>query len=146
MPSNRLRTGYLDKYGNPCRKILIHGTLPALGGEFEAVIDTGFTGFLMMPILSAFPLGLILYGSSDYTLADGTTSTNLLALGEVKVGDDDTPVSGVIVPGSDCDVLLGMDYLRLSKRSLVVSDKEIMLADEEVVDQVIAAFQQKRKS
>jgi hypothetical protein len=62
------------------------------------------------------------------------------------VGDDDTPVSGVIVLGSDCDVLLGMDYLRLSKRSLVVSDKEIMLADEEVVDQVIAAFQQNRKS
>jgi predicted aspartyl protease len=127
-------------------KITVHGTLPTLGEEFEAIIDTGFTGFLMMPILSAFPLGLILYGTSNYTLADGSTSTNLLALGKVKVAGEEEAVSGVIVLGTDCDLLLGMDYLRLSKRSLVVSDKGVMLVGEEVVDRVIVAFQQSRKS
>ena len=86
MPSGKpMLTGYLDKSGHPILKISVHGVHPDLKQDFEAMIDTGFTGFLMMPIMAAFPLGLTLMGTSNYTLADNSTSAKLLAIGTVTV-------------------------------------------------------------
>lgn len=38
--------GYLHKSGSPAIKVRVSGALAASGKEFEAIIDTGFTGFL----------------------------------------------------------------------------------------------------
>ena len=65
-----IQTGYFDKIGNPCLKFHlagVHHDIPGL--EFEAVIDTGFTGFLVLPMVQAFPLGLPLHGTTSATLA-----------------------------------------------------------------------------
>lgn len=79
------------------------------------MIDTGFTGFLLMPMMSAFPLGLTLVGTGNYTLADDSTSPKLLAIGSVIVQNED-PVHGVIVlEPNQCDLLLGMDFLTKAK-------------------------------
>src|SRR6266404_9665868 len=78
-------TGSFNKSGSPTLKITISGALPGSGVEFEAVVDTGFTGFLQMPAVSAFPLGLILAGTTDVILAGGTTAPRLVALGTAKV-------------------------------------------------------------
>ena len=43
--------------------------------EIEAVIDTGFTGFLTVPPALAAELGLTLEGTSRGTLADGSEVT-----------------------------------------------------------------------
>lgn len=127
-----VQTGYLNRSGHPAIKIGIHGIHPDLQREFEALIDTGFTGFLLMPIMSAFPLGLTLVGTSSYTLADGSTSPKLLALGTITLGGERT--TGVIVLESNqCDLLLGMDFLRQSKRALAVSIQGVALVDEEIV-------------
>ncbi|MGA2772438.1 MAG: hypothetical protein ABSG26_16615 [Bryobacteraceae bacterium] len=97
MPSkDPILTGSLSDTGHPVIKITVFGIHPDLKQEFEVMIDTGFTGFLLMPIMSAFPLGLTLVGTGNYTLADDSTSPKLLAIGSVIVGNED-PVHGVIV-------------------------------------------------
>jgi predicted aspartyl protease len=111
------------------------------------MIDTGFTGFLLMPMLSAFPIGLTLYGTSKCTLADGRTGTKLLALGSVRLEGEDTATVGLIIlEKNNCGLLLGMDYLRKSKRSLVVSEQGVILLDEAVVSQVVSTFTQHQKA
>ena len=40
--------------------------------EVEAVIDTGFTGFLTLPPSLVADLGLVFQGTSEATLADGS--------------------------------------------------------------------------
>ena len=132
-----IQTGYLDKIGHPNVKITVHGISADLKQEFEAMIDTGFTGFLMMPLVSAFPLGLTLLGTSSYTLADGSTSPKLLALG--TVGLDGQETSGVIVlETNQCGLLLGMAYLRSAKRTLIVSDNSVTLLDQDFVTKAVA--------
>jgi len=138
MPSkNPILTGYFNSEGHPALRVSVHGIHPELKQEFEVMIDTGFTGFLLMPIMSAFPLGLTLLGTGNYTLADNSSSAKLLALGSVLV-EDEEPVHGVIVlEPNDCTVLLGMDFLRRAKRCLSVSIKGIALTDEDLVEQIL---------
>src|ERR1039458_4418194 len=59
----------LDDNGHPRLTIRVSGTNPTASAVVEALIDTGFTGFLMLPIAQALPLGLALYGTGNYTLA-----------------------------------------------------------------------------
>lgn len=48
----------------------MHGTTGQTS-EIEAVIDTGFTGFLTLPTPLIFSLGLIWRGQAQATLGDG---------------------------------------------------------------------------
>jgi len=67
----------------------------AVSNEFEAIVDTGFIGFLAMSMVEAFPLGLILTGS---ILADGSATNDLTALGTVVVGNEERV--GTILPSA----------------------------------------------
>ena len=113
-------TGFFDKSGSPAVKIFLYGVSHQLKKELDVVIDTGFTGFLSMPLIQAFPFGLVLLGTTNVVLADGSTVTKLTALGHVQVGTEDKV--GVILLGpNDTGVLLGMDLLREFGKKLVVS-------------------------
>jgi predicted aspartyl protease len=112
-------TGSLDKSGSPTLKISIHGFSPDHAQEFDAVIDTGFTGFIAMPLVRAFPLGLILFGTTTVVLADGSTKYKLTALGTaVKEGQDQAGV--IILDESSNDILIGMDFLRKFQKVLML--------------------------
>lgn len=78
-------TGYFDANGHPTLTIRVAGTHPTTCLDIDALIDTGLTGFLMLPLLSALPPGLALYGTADYTLADGSSVTNFVAEGTITV-------------------------------------------------------------
>ena len=72
--------GFLHESGSPAIDLEISGPFPDVRQGFTAIIDTGFTGFVSMPLASAFPLGLSLFGTSSVVLADGNSQTKLLAL------------------------------------------------------------------
>jgi clan AA aspartic protease len=132
-------TGFLDKSGSPALKISISGPIPNSEQEFDAVIDTGFTGFVSMPLLKAFPLGLLLYGTTEVTLADGSNAVKLTAKGAVKIGGR-MEIGVIILEPSSGDVLLGMDFLTKFERVLFVhrGKQGIMLMAEKEFDALAA--------
>jgi predicted aspartyl protease len=124
--------GDFDSLGNPCLKFHLCGVAHDPPGlEFEAIIDTGFSGFIQLPMQHAFSLKLPLEGTSSYVLADGTRGTSLTALAHTTFGG--TTVLGVIslTPGS-LDVLVGMDFLRRFKLGLVMTKGTIILSDDDL--------------
>jgi predicted aspartyl protease len=124
------KTVTLNNAGHPYIKVKVFGISDQFAREFDALIDTGFTGFLMLPLTAALPLGLTLYGTSTYTLADGDSSTNLIAVGTVEYEGQRTvgPIS--LENNVKCtDVLLGMDFIRQSKQVLVVGEAVGILID-----------------
>ena len=81
-----------------------------------------------MPLLRAFPLGLLLYGTVEVTLADGSTAPKITAKGAIEI-EGETEVGVVILEPSMTDILLGMDFLRKFNRVLLVdpSDNSVLL-------------------
>jgi hypothetical protein len=136
------QTGFLDANGHPRLKIIVTGTNAPASVEVEALIDTGFTGFLMLPLAQALPLGLVLYGTGDYTLADGSRVTNFLAKGSVKIpipaavavrppppfelATQPESAEGIIVLAGT-GALLGMEFLRALNKLLLVGSVVVLV-------------------
>jgi hypothetical protein len=150
--------GYLDRNGHPRVTIHVRGTHPTEFLEVDALLDTGFAGFLMLPIGQALPLGLALYGTGDYSMADGSPITCFLAEGTIEIRPpsqsptDTSPamppfaapfsaveperVTGAIVLGGD-DALLGMEFVRALKKWLLVGSV-VMLIDDHLIPATVA--------
>lgn len=133
-------TGSFNKSGSPTIKFKLGGPLPNSEQEFEGIVDTGFTGFVSMPIVNAFPLGLLLAGTTSVTLADGKAAPLLTATGIVKIGDQ-SEVGVVLLQGGAADILLGMDFLGKFGRILFIHPNKGLasLMDQKEVDPLIDA-------
>ena len=67
-----------------------------------------------MPMVKAFPLALVLFGTITLTLADGSTSYRLTAFGSITLGN--VKEFGIIVLEPSFDqLLLGTDFLKKFK-------------------------------
>ncbi len=127
--------GFLDSTGSPCLKVSISGAISKAPIEFDVIIDTGFSGFISMPLLKAFPLGLPLYGTTSVILADGTTASKLTALGKASLGLE-TKIGVIILEPSSSDILIGMDFLRRFEKVLLLHPQKpfVILEDCKVID------------
>ena len=128
--------GHFDSLGNPSLKFHLCGVAHKEPGlEYEGIIDTGFTGFIQLPLQHAFSLKLPLEGTTTYTLADGSQTACLLALGRTSFAGK--VVTGVVTlaPGSQ-DILIGMGFLRQFKLGMIMVKESIVLIDEEELEQM----------
>jgi len=111
--------------------------------EFDAILDTGFTGFVAMPLLRALPLGLMLYGTTTVEIADGSTSVKLTAKGMAEV-ECESKVGVVILEPSSNDVLIGMAFLRTFEKALFVSQTLVFLVPESLTQTKMKVGSRKR--
>ena len=103
---------------------------PAPSRPFEAVIDTGFTGFVQLPEPRAQELGLAPRTTSETQYADGRIDTVPLAWGKVALGTEVQEGLVHLQHGSD-EVIVGVEFLRLFRKTLVLSiaDGTVVLVD-----------------
>ena len=124
--------GHYDQRGNACLNFHLCGVNHKLPGlEYRGIIDTGFTGFIQLPLKHAFALSLPLQGTTSVTLADGSQTVILTAMAIATLSEK-TETGAVMLSFSSNEILIGMDFLRRFKRALVVSQKlGIVLMDDE---------------
>ncbi len=105
--------------GTPYIQIEVSGWNTAAPVTLTAVIDTGFSGFLQMPLLSAFPVGLVLHTMMDITLADGSVQNKLVCHGNIHYSGQIH--SGlVLIEEQDADILVGIEFLQTFQLRLIL--------------------------
>ncbi len=119
-------TGFFDEYGQPKVSILIKGHK----GEHsvDAVIDTGFDGFICLPTSLAIQLGLELCGAQGVELADGSQHEELVFTGTTTF-DGETCTVEIALTESD-DALIGTELLRAHKLEIGFLTRTIILKSE----------------
>ena len=102
--------GSLDSSDSPFVTIAV--SAPSEPSQFvDALIDTGFTGFVQLPERRARELGLPLRAVSKAQYADGRIGTIPLAWAKVTLGSDAQEGFVHIQSGSD-EVIIGVEPLR----------------------------------
>lgn len=82
-----------------------------------ALVDSGFNGYLTLPYMEAFPLGLILKGTASVILADGSSSEYFICNGEVCVDGKCVSTGISIQPGGD---MIGTKLLKELGKTFVL--------------------------
>ena len=134
MPQQPIGVGHYDEQGNACFKFNLRGVRHEdPGPEFTGILDTGFTGFIHLPIQHALSLRLPLEGTQNVSLADGSSQVLLTALARATIAQR-TEEGVALLSFTSEDILLGMDFLRRFERTLVVSRKAgIVLIEEDQI-------------
>jgi predicted aspartyl protease len=133
-----LVVGAFDTAGSPTIKIRISGDSEPR--EYAATIDTGFTGFVALPLVEMVPLGLTTQpGAASVMLGDGTIIQNLVAQGRVALSGQ-TADGTVLLDETSNDVLIGMAFLRAFKLALIITETTVILYDGDETLEAVFAF------
>lgn len=103
--------GYIDFALQPKCKITVKGTRKSV--TIEAVIDTGFSGFLCIPVSIAIQIGLELFGQETVILADGSKKRQLTFIGTALLENKEIPIE-ISLTNAD-EALLGVGLLKNKK-------------------------------
>jgi clan AA aspartic protease len=102
--------GVIRETGTPMLTLKVIGK----GGNevsLEGVLDTGFDGFLCLPIPVAVSLGLEIIDATDTELADGTVVENELVFAGQAEWDGTVMDIEILLTRSE-DVLIGTAFLK----------------------------------
>ena len=131
-----VETGYFDGRGSPCLKLHVCGVRHQLPGvEYKGVIDTGFTGFLQLPLSVAINLSLPLEGTREMILADHSVLSVLTAFAQVTLAGK-SKFGVAALSKTSKEILIGMDFLKQFNLALTVSKEAgiILLEDQSSSD------------
>lgn len=96
----------IDSQNNVRAEIEIQGLYKTT--PYGGIIDTGFSGGLVIPLITAVDIGLEKVGASSVTLADGSVQVVPTFLSKVKIGNDVHDATTLIMGH---EVLIGMELL-----------------------------------
>ncbi len=103
-------TGVIRETGTPVIALHVLGTR-GREATVEGILDTGFDGFLCLPIPVAVSLGLELIDATNTELADGSiVEDDLVFAGQAEW--DGTVMEVEILLTQSADVLVGMVFLK----------------------------------
>lgn len=128
--------GSLDNSGRPIIQITVAGAFPTSAQKFVAMVDTGFTGFLSMPIMSALPLGLPLCGTTSVEFGDGNSSARFTAFCSINLEGEIEAGIAILEP-STTQIIVGMEFLGRFKKSVAMHRGVLILLDESEVDALV---------
>lgn len=92
----------------------------------EALLDTGFDGWICLPVPIAIHLGLELYGSQTVELANGTRKRELVFTGQAVFGDEQKQIDIILTESEDA--LLGTGLLADSVLTIDFVDRTLEVA------------------
>jgi predicted aspartyl protease len=103
--------------GQPSIEIEVKG-VAGIPKKIKAIVDSGFNGYLQLPFVEAFPLGLVLAGVQGSTLADGSVPNHLVCKGEVCI--DGKCVDTTIDIKAANIILVGTQLLKELKKIFIL--------------------------
>ena len=89
--------------------------------KMEAIIDTGYNGYLQIPLSEAFPAGLVLVGIQKNAIADGSQMSVLVCEGTVCL--DGVSVKAAIDVHLYSPILVGTSLLKELNKTFVLDCK-----------------------
>lgn len=102
----------------PVIEIEIKG-VTGISKKINALVDSGFNGYIQIPFVEAFPLGLVLAGVQANTLADGSTSSHFVCKGQVCIDGKCIDTTIDIQPANI--VLLGTKLLKELGKTFILN-------------------------
>lgn len=120
--------------GSPLIPFTLGGSRTRL--EFEGIVDSGVTGFLLLPIGMAVPLGLELDGLIGFVLADGSLQQRLSASATVELGTRAVDKS-IALEYYGSEVWLGIEFLETFNQSLIIRRDQVLLVDNSDLDPLL---------
>lgn len=126
-------TGFYDHRGMPRLRLQVAGGLSGSadtkGLEFDAVINSSFTGFLSVPMMRALPLWLSLTGATTPELPQDAMRNALTAWARVAIGGRRRWGDVVLDPAGQ-DVVVGREFLHTFEAALVLTGDEVLLFED----------------
>ena len=116
--------GKINQTGSPIIRITVRGSKDEV--TVDGILDTGFNGFICLPIVVAVPLGLELIDVADSELADGTiVQDELVFAGKALWGSEFMDVEILLTKSTD--TLIGTAILKNSDVRLNFRTGEVLI-------------------
>jgi hypothetical protein len=123
-------TGKVDR-GHPYIDIVVSlDGKTGTGEKFTALIDTGYSGFVSVPVIAALKLGLQPHTTVQYELANGKISDPVPLARAHACCCGDVFAPGLVGISEAASVTVGMEFLRACGKGLIVFSASLLLVDE----------------
>lgn len=138
------RYGHLDK-GHPYVKIIVSVDGVNCCAPFAALVDTGFSDFLSLPLIQATQLGLKPHTTTRYLLADGRPTNPIpVALGYACI-EGDNLVSGLISISELGSPIVGVNFLQVCRKGLMILSNTVVFLPEDEIEAMRKANEARAK-
>jgi len=127
----RVKHGQLDDRGHPYVEIMVSATgSPGSGVTLNALVDTGFSGFVSSPVIAASELRLQPHATTRYEMANGALCEPVPLARAFACVAGDSFAPGVVTISDNATVLMGVEFLRVCGKGLLMFSGQVILVDE----------------